>query len=290
MRTNGGKFVIQSMTGFGAAEREGFKVEVRSLNHRYMDISVRMPSVLMEHEMSVRNIVKERFARGKFDITISFTDERQMKVSINKELAKGMYNAFADLQKDLRLSGALDIGFFSGYKDILASEYPVYNTAALYSAINDAVSKIEDMRKNEGEALRKDLLNHLVKIENMCIEIQGLSQDIAPKYREAFLRKIEELAPDLSLDETRLAQEIIFMAQKSDISEELARLSSHIKQFLSALSSRDAIGRKLDFILQEMNREANTIASKMDDVRIITITIDLKSAIEKIREQAYNIQ
>jgi uncharacterized protein (TIGR00255 family) len=278
------------MTGFGAAEREGFKVEIRSLNHRYLDISVRMPSTLMEHEIPVRNIIKERFARGKFDITILFADERQMKVSINKELAKGMYNAFADLQKDLRLSGSLDIGFFSGYKDILASEYPEYNTDALYSAINDAVSKIEEMRKNEGEALRKDLLNHLVKIENIYIEIQGLSQNIVPKYREMLLTKIEELAPDLSLDETRLAQEVVFMAQKSDISEELARLSSHIKQFRSALSSGDAIGRKLDFILQEMNREANTIAAKIDDVRIITLTIDLKTEIEKIREQVQNIQ
>lgn len=282
--------MIQSMTGFGAAEREGFKVEIRSLNHRYLDISVRMPSTLMEHEIPVRNIIKERFARGKFDITILFADERQMKVSINKELAKGMYNAFADLQKDLRLSGSLDIGFFSGYKDILASEYPEYNTDALYSAINDAASKIEEMRKNEGEALRKDLLNHLVKIENIYIEIQGLSQNIVPKYREMLLTKIEELAPDLSLDETRLAQEVVFMAQKSDISEELARLSSHIKQFRSALSSGDAIGRKLDFILQEMNREANTIAAKIDDVRIITLTIDLKTEIEKIREQVQNIQ
>jgi uncharacterized protein (TIGR00255 family) len=278
------------MTGFGAAEREGFKVEIRSLNHRYLDISVRMPSTLMEHEIPVRNIIKERFARGKFDITILFADERQMKVSINKELAKGMYNAFADLQKDLRLSGSLDIGFFSGYKDILASEYPEYNTDALYSAINDAVSKIEEMRKNEGEAIRNDLLNHLVKIENMYIEIQGLSQNIVSKYREMLLTKIEELAPDLSLDETRLAQEVVFMAQKSDISEELARLSSHIRQFRSALSSGDAIGRKLDFILQEMNREANTIAAKIDDVRIITLTIDLKTEIEKIREQVQNIQ
>ncbi len=278
------------MTGFGAAEREGFKVEIRSLNHRYIEISVRMPSVLMEHEMPVRNIIKGKFARGKFDVNISLTDKQQLKMGVNRELAKGIYDAFSGLQKELSLPGALSIDFFSGYRELLMTEEPEYNTDALYNALNDAVSKVEKMRETEGEILKKELTDHLKRLEGIHGEIEGLSKGLVVHYKEALAKKIAELVPNLSIDETRLAQEVAIMAQKSDIAEELARFRSHVQQFRSALFNGDVIGRKLDFILQEMNREANTIASKMDDVRIINITIDIKSEIEKIREQAQNIQ
>lgn len=278
------------MTGFGTSEREGFKVEVRSLNHRYMDISVRMPSVLMEHEMPIRNIIKERFARGKFDVNISFADKRQMKMGVNKELAKGIYDAFSDLQKELSLPGALNIDFFSGYREILVAEEPEYNTGALYSALNDAISRVEEMRKNEGEILKKELEYRLKKLEGIRNEIEELSKELATHYKETLSKKIAELISNLAIDETRLAQEVAFMAQKSDIAEELARFSSHIQQFGVSLAKGDVIGRKLDFLLQELNREANTIASKMDDVRIINLSIEIKTDIEKLREQVQNIQ
>ncbi|MEW6739272.1 MAG: YicC/YloC family endoribonuclease [Nitrospirota bacterium] len=281
---------MQSMTGFGAAERDGFKVEVRSLNHRYIEISVRMPSVLMEHEIPVRNIIKGRFARGKFDVNISFADKRQMKMGVNRELAKGIYDAFSDLQKELTLPGSLTIDFFSGYRELLMAEEPEYDADALYNALNDAVSKVEGMRRTEGEILRTELIDRLKRLEGIHSEIEGLSKGLVVHYKEALAKKIAELVPNLSIDETRLAQEVAIMAQKSDIAEELARFRSHVQQFQSALSNGDVIGRKLDFLLQEMNRETNTVASKMDDVRIINLSIEIKTEIEKLREQVQNIQ
>ncbi len=264
---------MQSMTGFGAAERNGFKVEVRSLNHRYIEISVRMPSVLMEHEIPVRNIIKGRFARGKFDVNISLADKRQLKMGINKELAKGIYDAFSDLQKELTLPGSLNIDFFSGYRELLVAEEPEYDADALYNALNDAVSRVEEMRRTEGETLKKEMESSLKRLADMRNEIEGLSRGLAAHYRETLSKRIAELVSNLSIDETRLAQEVAIIAQKSDITEEMARFRSHIQQFLSALSNGDVIGRKLDFLLQEMNRETNTIASKMDDVRIINLSI-----------------
>lgn len=281
---------MQSMTGFGAAERDGFKVEVRSLNHRYIEISVRMPSVLVEHEIPVRNIIKERFARGKFDVNISLTDKRQIRMGVNKELAKGIYDAFSDLQKELSLPGHLNIDFFSGYRELLIEEKPDYNADVLYNALNDAVSKVEEMRRTEGETLKKELECSLKRLAGMHNEIEGLLHGLVAHYRETLSKRIAELVSNLSIDETRLAQEVAIMAQKSDIAEELARFRSHMQQFQSALSNGDVIGRKLDFILQEMNRETNTIASKMDDVRVINLSIEIKTEIEKLREQVQNIQ
>ncbi len=282
--------MIQSMTGFGSAERDGFRVEVRSLNHKYIDISVRMPSVLMEHEMPIRNLIKERFTRGKFDVNISLTDKRQLKVCVNKDMAKAMYNAFSELQKELSLPGSLSIDFFSGYREFLMSEEPEYNIEALFSALNDALSKVEEMRRSEGETLRGELGERLKRLENMQSEIEGLSKGMAASYKKTISKRIAELVANLLIDETRLAQEVALMAQKSDITEELARFKSHIQQFHSSLDNGDVIGRKLDFILQEMNRESNTIASKTDDVRVINLTIDMKTDMEKLREQVQNIQ
>lgn len=278
------------MTGFGSAEKDGFKVEVRSLNHKYLDISFKMPSFLLEHEISLRNIIKERFARGKFDVNISLTDKRQLKVCVNKDVAKAMYKAFSELQKELSLPGSLSIDFFSGYREFLMSEELEYNIDALFIALNEAISKVEEMRKNEGRTLFKELQERIKRLGDMQNEIEGLSKGMAATYKETISRRIAELVSDLAIDDTRLAQEVAMMAQKSDITEELARFKSHIQQFYASLSDGGVIGRKLDFILQEMNREVNTIASKTDNVRVISLTIDMKTDIEKLREQVQNIQ
>lgn len=278
------------MTGFGSSEVNGFKVELRSLNHRYLDISVRMPSALMEHEIPVRNLIKDRFARGKFDITISLTDKRQLKVGINKELAAGMYKAFSELQSELSIPGSLTIDFFSGYRELVLNQEPDYSPDALYEALKIAISRIEEMRRGEGETLRKELQDRSEKLADIRSQMEALSGEVVVNYREHLSKRVAELASGTSIDEARLAQEIAFMAQKSDITEELARLTSHFKQFNSLLSKGDVIGRRLDFILQEMNREVNTVGSKMDDIRIVNLGIEMKTEMEKLREQVQNIQ
>jgi len=282
--------MIQSMTGYGAAERKGFKVEVRSLNHRYLDVNVRMPSFLMEHEIPVRNLIKGQFARGKFDVTISLTDKRQFKVRANKELAREIYDTILDLQQSLSIPGSLDIGFLSWYREFLLTEEPAYSADDLYDALRDAIARVDEMRRKEGEALRKELEFHAARVEALRVGVEALSHGMAINHKEVLLRKVAELTSNIPIDETRLAQEIALLAQKSDITEELARLSSHMKQFNSFLAGSEAIGRKLDFLMQEMYREANTIASKVDDIRIINLTIEIKTGIEKLKEQVQNIQ
>lgn len=282
--------MAQGMTGFGSAEKDGFKVEVRSLNHRYIDVSVRMPSVLMEHEMPVRNIIKGTFARGKFDVVVLQTDKRQYNIRMNKELARGLYDAFLDLQKELSLPGSLSIDFFSKYRELLLTEKPELTKESLYDALKDAILRVEEMRKNEGEALKKEMMNRLEKLNVHHGEMEGLSKEIVHSHKEILSKRIAELTFNLSIDDARLAQEVAIVAQRGDISEELARLKSHYQQFYSFLSKEDVIGRRLDFLLQEINREVNTIASKASDIRIINITIDIKTEIEKMREQVQNIQ
>lgn len=282
--------MIQSMTGFGSAERDVFKVEVRSLNHRYLDIYVRIPTVLIEQEMAVRNIVKKRFLRGKIDLFITFSNKKPTKMTINKDLAKEAFYAFSELQKDLNIGGSLDISFFSGYRDLLLMEEPSYNIDDMFVALDEALNKLEEMRKAEGEALINELKMHIKKIEEICREIEILSKDRASKIRDNLLKRIRDIEAELPLDEARIHQEVLFIAQKGDISEEIERLKSHINQFQKSLSAGESVGRKLDFIIQEMNREANTIASKVDDILIIDKTVDLRVEIEKMREQVQNIQ
>lgn len=227
--------MIQSMTGFGSAERDGLRVEVRSLNHRHMDISVRIPSVLMEHNMPVRNIIKDTFVRGKFDVVVLQTDKRQSNIRVNKELAREMYDAFLDLQKELSLPGSLNIDFFSGYRELLLTEEPELSTEHLYDAPRDAVLQAEKMRKNEGKALKKEMMNRLRKLQTHHSEMERFSKETVSGHKEILSKRIAELTHDLSIDDVRLAQEVAIIAQKSDISEELARLRSHYQQFHSFL-------------------------------------------------------
>jgi len=278
------------MTGYGSAEKEGFKVEVRSLNHKFLEVSVRMPSFLMEHEIPIRKLVKASFERGKIDVAVSISDKMQKKVRVNTDLAREMYSAFADIQKELALPGSLDISFFSGYRELLLTEESEANADALFGALADAISAVGEMRIDEGAALEKELRLRLGIVWEKREGIEILSKDMIIAHKEKLSRKIAELLQNALPDETRMAQEIAFIAQKGDISEELARLGSHIKQFGSFLSSGSSIGRRLDFLCQEMNREANTIAAKVDDVNIINLTLDIKSELEKLREQVQNIQ
>ena len=170
------------------------------------------------------------------------------------------------------------------------TEEPEYSAEALYNALRDAVSRVETMRKSEGEILMKELKLHAAKLEELRAEVERLSKGMAQQYKEALSRKVAELISDALFDETRLAQEVALLAQRSDITEELARLGSHIQQLYSFLSDGNAIGRKLDFLMQELHREANTITSKVDDVKIINLAIGMKTEIEKLREQVQNIQ
>lgn len=282
--------MIRSMTGYGAAENEGFKVEVRSLNHKYLDVSVRMPSWLMEHEMAVRKLARESFERGKIDVSISQTDKRRKNITVDADLAREMYKAFSGIQKELAIPGSLDINFFAGYSELLVSEEPEAVSAPIFEALKEAILKVDEMRSVEGQTLEQELRQRLDIIAKRQNEIECAANDFLPLYKERLFRKVSELMANGVPDEARMAQEIALIAQKGDITEEITRLGSHIRQFLSFLSSGNSVGRRLDFLCQELNREANTIASKVDDVGIINLALDIKAEVERLREQVQNIQ
>lgn len=282
--------MIQSMTGFGSAEKGVFKVEIRSLNHRFLDISIRIPQNLNRHEMALRNKVKERFSRGRFDVMVSTVEGENLKTKINKGLAKEIYDSLHALKDDLSLSGEIGIEIIAGFKEFISTEEIEYNTESLYSAFSEAMDRIKDMRIKEGEAIAKDMLSRLEMVERMNEQISLLCRDAVKKCKERFLERLNLLLGDTKCDENRVLQEAAIMAEKTDISEEIMRIISHIVQIRKILSDGDTIGRKLEFLLQELNREVNTIASKADDYRISSITIEIKAELEKIREQAQNIQ
>ncbi|NTU43138.1 MAG: YicC family protein [Nitrospirales bacterium] len=284
--------MIQGMTGFGASEKGGFRVEVRSLNHKYMDISVKLPSALMSHDIPMRNLLKERFSRGKFDVAVSFAAKEKSGVRLNMDLAKAAYREFADLQRELSLSGDLGFEFLARYKDILMTDCQEYDEASLYEALGDAVSGLTAMRRLEGSSLAGNLMERVGRLKEIEKEMEGLAPEVPLLCQELLIKRVKELlsAAHAPLDETRIAHEAALIAQKADITEELERLRIHIDQFASLLLDGGVIGRRLDFILQEMHRETNTIASKMDDIRIIALTIETRTEIEKLREQVQNIQ
>jgi len=276
------------MTGYGAAEKSGIRVEARSLNHKFIEVYAKMPSQLNAYDLEIRKQIKSRFQRGKFDLSISFTSGRAPQVKVNSELARSIYSAFSDLQTEMKIPGELDINFFTNYRELLSSEDQSVDETDLFGALEEALNSLAVMRDKEGSSLYAELSSLLDEVERMRGSISEFAAEMVKECCEKLKSRIAELAPQV--EESRLAQEAAVIAQKADITEELARLGSHIGQFRELLSSDEPVGRRLDFILQEMNREANTISSKADDLRIINIAISLKAAIEKIREQVQNIQ
>jgi len=282
--------MIQSMTGFGSAERDAFKVEVKSVNHRFLDVSVKMPPNLGMHEMPLRNLIKEKFSRGRFDVMVSVAGDTGQKVRINAELAKELYDALHSLKKELSLPDAIGVNTLLGFKDLILSEEREYDTALLYEAFQEALSVLEDMRLGEGGSLARDVLSRLQQVRRMNDELALRCPDSLKACKERFLERLEGLFAEARFDEGRVLQEAAIMAEKTDISEEITRIRLHLAEVEKVLSGSDAIGRKLEFLLQELNREVNTIASKANDYYISNISVEMKAELEKMREQAQNIQ
>lgn len=282
--------MIQSMTGFGSAEKDSFKVEIRSLNHRFLDVFIKTPQNLSRHELAMRSMVRERFSRGRFDIFISTTDGKNAQIRVNMDLARGICNALRDLKEELSLSGSINIETVAGFREVIMTEEGAYNEGSLYDAFGEALDKLQEMRKREGDAIARDMLSRMELLEKMKGEIARLRHEAVSSCREKFRERLHSLFGDFEYDENRILQEAALVAERTDISEEITRISSHFEQLQKNLRDGDTIGRKVEFLLQELNREVNTIASKSDDYRIAKISVDMKAEIEKLREQAQNIQ
>ena len=292
--------MIKSMTGFGRAElideEKKITVEMKSVNHRYLDVNMRMPKKFSVFEASIRSLLKEYIQRGKVDVFITCEDYTQSRVSVkyNREIAQQYLGYLQEMNRDFQLSGEINAALLSRYPEVLTMEEQTEDEDEMWGAqegvIRNAAVQFVEARTKEGIELKRDILDKLEKMEEKVELVEKRSPDIIKEYREKLETKVKELLADTQMEESRIAAEVILYADKICTDEETVRLKSHIKHTKSVLDEKEGIGRKLDFIAQEMNREANTILSKANDLETSNLAIDLKTEIEKIREQIQNIE
>ncbi len=292
--------MIKSMTGFGRCElaEEGRKVtvEMKAVNHRYSEFSVKLPKRLNVCDVMVRNILKQYISRGKVDVFVSYEDETEGKgcVKYNAELAKEYYDILMRMAEEFPIENDIRISGLSRYPEVLSIESEQQDEEALYSllerAVKGACEQFVETRIAEGERLREDLTAKCNKVSELVAAVEERSPQIMAEYRKKLTDKVAEVLGDTKIDERVLATEITIYADKICTDEETVRLRSHVTNMLDTFKQGENIGRKLDFVAQEMNREANTILSKANDITVSNIAIDLKTEIEKIREQIQNIE
>ena len=289
----------KSMTGFGRSEKviDGFtvNVQVRCVNHRYMDCSVRIPRCYNFLEEKIRQKVAEYISRGKIEvgITIREQDGDDRVISLNHALAQNYINVLRELSS-LGIEDDIKVSTVARNSDIFNVEYKEVDEDKMFSIINEVLSDaLEDfnrMRTQEGARLEKSIFEHLDTISAELEKIETRSPETVREYREKLEERIKELLSGAAVDENRIITETAIFADKVAVDEETVRLRSHLKAFKSNLNTDKPIGKKLDFIIQEMNRETNTIGSKASDIEIAALVVEIKSAIEKIREQIQNIE
>lgn len=292
--------MIKSMTGFGRCEvlkdSRKFTVELKSVNHRYLDVNIRMPKKLNFFETSIRTLLKSYADRGKVDIFITYEDLSQSQVSVkyNAALAAEYLKYLNQMAEEFSLDNDVRVSTLSRYPEVFTMEECSEDEDELWNGLKEALegtfSQFVEMRTKEGERLKEDILLKLDLLSEQIRFIEERSPQIIAEYRTKLEEKMRELLEDTQIDDNRIAAEVILFADKICTDEEVVRLKSHIQHMKETLEESNGIGRKLDFIAQEMNREANTILSKANDLDISNRAISLKTEIEKIREQIQNIE
>lgn len=291
--------LIKSMTGFGRGEfsqgANTFSVEIKSVNHRYSDISVRMPRTLSTLEEKVRELVSSKISRGKIDIYINYTTFGQnYQVKLDMKLAETYVEALNKLKEQLGIKDEISLALLARFPDVLIQETVEQDMDELWLTLKEAteaaLDALVEMRQREGERLKADLLLKLDSVKDIMKGIKEKSYSIVDEYKNKLYDRIKELMQDIPVDENRLLTEVAIFADKATIDEEIVRFESHIEEFRKTMNHEDSIGKRLDFIIQEMNREINTIGSKVTDLSILNNVINIKTEIEKIREQVQNIE
>jgi uncharacterized protein (TIGR00255 family) len=289
------------MTGYGRGMVTGgdfsVSVDLKTVNNRFLDIHLRIGAELASLEPAIKRRISSRLSRGRVDVAVSFERTAQIAYELNRPLIAGYVAALKQMQKDFEIEGALDINVLARIPGALA---PARNgidermTSALEQAIDLALDELEKMRQQEGEALRLELTERVRKIEALVPTIEASAAGLADAYRLRLQKRIGELlsrgGQNIELDPARLAQEVAYLADRSDVSEEMVRLRSHLNQFKEALDSSGESGKMLDFLLQELNREANTTLSKSTDLVIKEAGLAIKAEVEKLREQVQNVE
>lgn len=292
--------MIKSMTGFGRCEvskgDRKITVEMKSVNHRYLDVSMKMPKKLNFFDSAIRLVLKEYVQRGKVDVYITYEDlsESNAALSYNQKIAAQYMEYFRRMEEQFGLENDVQVSVLARCPEVLVMEEQKEDEDEIWSileqALRGACEKFVEARVREGEALKEDLLLKLDEMQRLVAFVEERSPQIISEYRQKLEAKVKELLGDVQVDESRIATEVTLYADKVCVDEEIVRLKSHVEATRAALKAGGSIGRKLDFIAQEMNREANTTLSKANNLEISNCAIDLKTEIEKVREQIQNIE
>lgn len=295
-----GKSMIYSMTGYGRYEIEANErkvlVEISSVNHRYLDLNIRIPRLLMHYEDQARKMIKERLTRGKVEVVISTHSvaKEDLEIVVNESLGEAYLEGLRMLGNKFGLVDDLKLSALMNMSDLVSIQKKTANQEAVDAqieiALQGALDAFVQMRQKEGEALKQDILQKCKALTEMVSAIESRSPKVVIQYKERLEARLCQLLDEAPIDENRIAAEIALFADKCAVDEEITRLKSHIIQLQDILQEGQVVGRKLDFLMQEMNREANTIGSKANDYEITKIVVVLKTEIEKIREQVQNIE
>lgn len=292
---------MRSMTGYGKAvaysENKELTVELKSVNHRFLDISTKMPRAFLAYEDMIRNLLQQGLSRGHVDVFVNYrlVESSDKEVKVDMTLAEGYVNAanalrnkFPELRNDFSLSSLMRCNDVIDLEQVADDDQVLKEM--LQEAVCGAVSQLNVMRETEGNKLRNDLLEKLTTVESLLSKVKVVAPTVAENYREKLRTRVQTALQEVVLDENKLANEVCFFADKCCIDEEITRLTAHIAHAREILSSSEPAGRKMDFLVQEFNRETNTICSKSVNVDLTNIALDLKNEIEKIREQIQNLE
>jgi uncharacterized protein (TIGR00255 family) len=292
--------MIRSMTGFGKKvavwQDTSLSVEMRSVNHRFLEVAVRVPRSMTDLEDGIKKAVQQRCRRGRIDVTVSMHGGRSgaKTVQLDRVLAKQYHQALRDLKKYLRLGGAIDVELLAGFRDVFTTAEAPANQADLQGRLlelaGEALSEMERMRRHEGAALVQDLSGHVRQLRERVRQIGERAPRLAEESYQRLRGRIEKLLATDVPDQPRLLQELALLSDRCDISEELVRLESHMVQFEHTVQSDEPVGKTLEFLLQEVGREVNTIGSKANDATVAQSVVAMKAEVEKMREQVQNVE
>jgi len=294
--------MIKSMTGYGKAEAvlagRKFLIEMKSVNHRFLEISLRMPGMLLPLEGEIKKRIGEQFSRGRIEATLRVDGdgnaENEGRFTLNLPLVRNYHALLGQLKEEFHLGDEVTLAMMAGFRDAFIPAETIQDPATLWEGLSkilaDAIRTLTEMREREGESLKRDLTGRLDRIAGFLEGIAGRAPQVVLDYQKRLTDRVRELTGGMVIDEARLLQEVAIMAEKSDITEEVVRFRSHIGQFADLLAGADAAGRKIDFLIQEMGREINTIGSKSGNAEISRSVIEIKSELAKLREQVQNIE
>jgi uncharacterized protein (TIGR00255 family) len=292
--------MLKSMTGFGRAEGETtwgkVVVESRSVNHRYCDINIKLPKRLTLFENRIKEIIRSEVSRGRIDVSLRLdtVGEERVQLSVDLELAQQYYRVLQELKEKLQLKDDITLNLLAGTKDIITAKEESGDIEPYWEEIlpilKQSFKNMDDMKRFEGESLTKDLQKRL---EHIAQQLQMIKQQFPAHLKAAFSRlheRLRSLLEGMEIDPLRFQQEVAFLGERTDITEEIVRAESHLAQFCSLLGGNEPVGRKMDFLLQEIHREVNTVSAKANDAEISQRVVEMKSELEKIREQVQNIE